>query len=68
MRDAEQEFEGYVAKLFHYINKPEPPGLVHAIDGHRYFRSRQSYGVVSFSFVTPDRRPNEQVLWFKLQE
>jgi hypothetical protein len=68
VRSGEQELERLVALLFKYINRPEPAGLVPSIDRHRYFRSRQPYGKISFSLVTPTRKPNERVLWFRLWE
>jgi hypothetical protein len=65
MRKGEQELESNVGLLFTIINRHEPAGLISSIEQHRYFRSRQPYAFVSFNLVRPDRKPNEQVLWFK---
>ena len=68
MRDGERELERNLELLFTRIGRSKPAGLIQSLERHRYFRSRQAYGNVSFSLVTPTRRPSEQVLWFRLWE
>lgn len=66
-----QEVERQIHLLFKSIGRPEPKFLVPCIEGHRYCRSRQSYGTVWFNLVTPDRKDKNderRIFWFRLWE
>jgi len=66
----ENELQRDIRALFKSIQRPLPAGLIASISNHRYFRSRQSYGFVSFAVVVPDRigdlRKGQQVLRFRI--
>jgi hypothetical protein len=66
MEKGEHELKRNVALLFTAIKLAEPVGLLASIHQHRYFRTRQPFGFVSFNLVKPDRKPNDQVLWFRI--
>ena len=68
MAKGEKEFERHLRLLFKAIEQPLPAGLLPSIARHQYFRSRQPYGLVSFSVVTPELTPNRNVLWFRLRD
>ena len=70
MRAGEEELQRDIGILFKSIKHPLPAGLVPSISRHHYFRSRQSYGFVSFAVVVPERtadsRRGQQVLRFRI--
>ena len=60
MRAGEEELKRQIQLLFKSIKRPLPSGLIAAIGNHAYFRSRQSYGFVSFDLLTPERMLNRE--------
>ena len=61
-------FGGLLAALFQSIGQQEPPSLIRAIAGRRYYLSHRTYGIVWFNFVTPDHPGYQRVFWFRLSK
>jgi hypothetical protein len=66
---AQKYFVGLVDAVFKYIGKPEPAGLVRAINTRSQYLLRWPYGVVWFNFVAPlERSSRSRTFWFRLPE
>jgi len=65
---AQEEFGRLLASLFEWMGQPEPPGLLRAIAGRRYYLARRPYGIVWFNFVIPDHPGYQRVFWFRLSK
>ena len=65
---AQQEFLRLVAGLFNAIDKPEPAGLIRAINARRYYLKRSPYGVLWFNFIAPMEPSQRRTFWFRLSQ
>jgi hypothetical protein len=65
---AQEEIKRQIMALFKSIGQTPPNGLFAYIEGRRYYLSRQSYGILWFNFVTPDKRPDQPTFWFRLSQ
>jgi len=65
---AQQQFLRLVSGLFHALGKPEPAGLIRAIDARRYYLRRLPYGVLWFNFIAPMEPSKRRTFWLRLSQ